>query len=567
MNPEIKNPGSIPSRKGVHFRDPSSKESKKSAGTRINTGASETKHAVKSKAPPTGKSTTKKVSVKADTTIKRIPPNSERSPKTGTRVPVAKKATASSVSPKKESSAKERELRAQLATEKKKNDLLKQEHRRKEIERLKADSAEIIKGVGVGAVFALIIGVAVFFLYYRSLSKYSYKSVSYDVNGYEYIDMQDTSEETKKKIEARQSGKEAAAISLKDKIIVRDNIPYVPYSAISEYFGLSIAGSNDSRTLIIGSSETEYSGDKTAVFRFDTNEIEVNGARQQLGAAAFMENDEFYIPLEFIECFVKGVSIEKKDDDKTMTVTIVKNIPEIYFGGSPNTPLPSPDISDYVDDSSTFYEYTLDLSKYNKYINPPDEDKYLTLVNYNNQLSPDYVPDDLTNVPTSSSRQTQQMRYDAAMSLTAFLSAAKAAGYGDITATSAYRSYSHQKSMYNTRLEINLKKYDTATAEAMTAESILPPGASEHQTGLCTDMHNMSTEMQSFADTEEYKWLIEHCADFGFILRYPQTKEAITGVKFEPWHFRFVGRVHAQKIMSGGLCLEEYLETYVPKEG
>ena len=65
--------------------------------------------------------------------------------------------------------------------------------------------------------------------------------------------------------------------------------------------------------------------------------------------------------------------------------------------------------------------------------------------------------------------------------------------------------------------------------------------------------------MQSFANTEAYKWLYEHCADFGFILRYPKSKEDVTGIKYEPWHFRFVGRYHAQKIMDSGLSLEEYV--------
>ena len=112
-------------------------------------------------------------------------------------------------------------------------------------------------------------------------------------------------------------------------------------------------------------------------------------------------------------------------------------------------------------------------------------------------------------------------------------------------------------------MKTNLQKYeDKALAEKITSESVIFPGASEHQTGLAIDLHNMSAPMQSFANTDEYKWLVEHCADFGYILRYPQTKEDITGVKYEPWHFRFVGRDHAQKIMTEGISLEEYLLQY-----
>jgi hypothetical protein len=101
--------------------------------------------------------------------------------------------------------------------------------------------------------------------------------------------------------------------------------------------------------------------------------------------------------------------------------------------------------------------------------------------------------------------------------------------------------------------------------EAETEKHVLTystkPGTSEHQSGLCCDMHNLPSAMQSFANTEAYKWLYKHCADFGFILRYPQSKEDITEINFEPWHFRFVGRYHAQKIMESGLSLEEYVES------
>ena len=240
---------------------------------------------------------------------------------------------------------------------------------------------------------------------------------------------------------------------------------------------------------------------------------------------------------------------------------MTKTEPNVYLTGSSNKEILTPDIKDYTNDSSAQHEYTVDLSKYGKSINPSNPDIYLTLVSISSPLSEDYVPDDLINVETSDDRPIQQMRYDAGMAMTALLTAAKAAGYSDITVNSGYRSYLHQSSLYNQKLLVNMRKYDEETARAVTSETVMLPGASEHQSGLCADIHNMPTAMQSFANTDEYKWLLEHCADFGFILRYPQTKEAVTGVKFEPWHFRFVGRTHAQKIMSSGMCLEEYLLT------
>jgi D-alanyl-D-alanine carboxypeptidase len=88
------------------------------------------------------------------------------------------------------------------------------------------------------------------------------------------------------------------------------------------------------------------------------------------------------------------------------------------------------------------------------------------------------------------------------------------------------------------------------------------PGTSEHQTGLCLDF--MTTQMsdldESFEDTSAFRWLSSNAHKYGFILRYPSNKVDTTGYKYEPWHYRFVGRSAATEIYESGLCLEEYLE-------
>ena len=86
------------------------------------------------------------------------------------------------------------------------------------------------------------------------------------------------------------------------------------------------------------------------------------------------------------------------------------------------------------------------------------------------------------------------------------------------------------------------------------------PGFSEHQLGLAVDINSESEELCSSWDV--YMWLEEHCAEYGFILRYPQGKEEITGIDYEPWHFRYVGPEAAEEIMSCGICLEEYIAQY-----
>ena len=119
---------------------------------------------------------------------------------------------------------------------------------------------------------------------------------------------------------------------------------------------------------------------------------------------------------------------------------------------------------------------------------------------------------------------------------------------------SGYRSYNTQKSLYNGYVSRNGQaKADTFSARA---------GTSEHQTGLATDVNSVS---DSFANTKEYKWLINNSYKYGFILRYPKGKEFITGYKYEPWHYRYVGKDVAKIIHEKNITYEEYYATYILK--
>ena len=88
----------------------------------------------------------------------------------------------------------------------------------------------------------------------------------------------------------------------------------------------------------------------------------------------------------------------------------------------------------------------------------------------------------------------------------------------------------------------------------------MPPGYSEHHTGLAADILIVGIGMAQMANTAEANWLANNSYRYGLILRYPQGAEDITGIQFEPWHFRYVGRPHAYFMMQGGLVLEEYIE-------
>ena len=104
-------------------------------------------------------------------------------------------------------------------------------------------------------------------------------------------------------------------------------------------------------------------------------------------------------------------------------------------------------------------------------------------------------------------------------------------------------------------------------AYAKTATETAIPGTSEHQTGLAADIVTPTYQMldAGFADTPAGQWLSEHAAEYGFVLRYPQDKQEVTGIIYESWHYRFVGKTHAKLMKESGLCLEEYLQQELPE--
>lgn len=141
-----------------------------------------------------------------------------------------------------------------------------------------------------------------------------------------------------------------------------------------------------------------------------------------------------------------------------------------------------------------------------------------------------------------------------AQALIALADGARADGY-NLYLKSAYRSYQTQKTMYYNRLKKNNGKDDGWVSM---------PGASDHQTGLGCDVVPRSWRDKSMngkmGKEPECIWMAEHCQEYGFIIRYPSDKEAVTEINYEPWHLRYVGIPAATYIMENGLCLEEFNE-------
>lgn len=189
------------------------------------------------------------------------------------------------------------------------------------------------------------------------------------------------------------------------------------------------------------------------------------------------------------------------------------------------------------------------------------EKGYGIIVNKYYYLSEDYEPDDLVTISTKyswgnlGSQKVREAAYDAYVSMH---EAAQAEANIYLMVNSSYRNYKDQQRVYN--------NYKTNHGEAYADNIAARPGYSEHQTGLALDIFSIASPSQAtFKDSESYKWLLDNSYKYGFILRYPDGKENITGYKFESWHYRYVGVELAKEIHDSGLTFDEYYAYYIDK--
>lgn len=183
----------------------------------------------------------------------------------------------------------------------------------------------------------------------------------------------------------------------------------------------------------------------------------------------------------------------------------------------------------------------------------PDGDNWeLTLVNLQYRLPEDYKPTLQAAVEGSS----VQLDARVAPFYAEMYAAAKADGC-TLTPYSGYRTFARQQENFDRKVAYYVSQgLSEAEATAQTQTRILPAGASEHNMGFAMDIVSASAD---FISTKEFSWLSAHAHEYGFILRYPENKTDITGVMYEPWHWRFVGKEAAAEMQKSGQCLEEYL--------
>ena len=188
------------------------------------------------------------------------------------------------------------------------------------------------------------------------------------------------------------------------------------------------------------------------------------------------------------------------------------------------------------------------------------------LVNAQSRVPDGYQPDDLVlmrsycpaEIVTIKGSEIQGQR-EAVDALLAMLTQARAEGVGNWQISAGYRSVQYQQSVFDDRVYAFRKENNMSREQAVAAAKryVAEPGASEHHTGLAFDV---TVPGESFRLTPQSQWLSEHCWEFGFIIRYTEEKEAITGIAAEPWHIRYVGLPHSQIMQENDWCLEEYIQ-------
>ncbi len=186
----------------------------------------------------------------------------------------------------------------------------------------------------------------------------------------------------------------------------------------------------------------------------------------------------------------------------------------------------------------------------------------LVLINKQHPISDDYeFKLGRLSIETNSIRLDDRVLDD----LLLMMQAAKKDGL-NLVIRSPYRTSDRQQSNFNDRIRSYMRQgLSYMEAYKVTSQVITVPGCSEHEVGLALDITSESYPdlKAGFADTKEGKWLADHSHEYGFILRYPEEKEYITSIVYEPWHFRYVGREAASVMKEEDLCLEEFWDKYL----
>lgn len=351
---------------------------------------------------------------------------------------------------------------------------------------------------------------------------------------------------------------------------------YVCFNDVADYLSMAVTGNAREMKFVLPDPDGQSDGagtgkEESLVFTVDTRTVTVNSRPLTVDVDSVLYGEKIWVSGDFVAEYIDGITVTYNKSRNSITISRIEDEENSVPGNvvyvpvtlklKSTAPMDAPDF-DARPAAAPAVTFTADLSAYEEYMNPRDGD-YTVLVNSSSPMAMDYIPDDLTDVRNTKNdgRETQQLRHCAAMALEALFDEMATAGITDVGVTSGYRSYDYQETLFNDYVEAEMEAdpgLSREDAEAIVVTYSSRPGTSEHQTGLCVDMHNLEYATVEFADTDAYRWLTDNAWKFGFIERYPSAKTEITGVSYEPWHWRFVGRNAAYAIHSGGLCLEEF---------
>lgn len=210
------------------------------------------------------------------------------------------------------------------------------------------------------------------------------------------------------------------------------------------------------------------------------------------------------------------------------------------------------------DDAETTVLYVnMDFDKEN-YVDPLVINKFddYVLVNKHRQLSSEYIPDDLVKIKDEYVKVDGDIEIERNVAKAFYDMAEAASKEGlELMVSSGYRSYKDQEEITNTYLELYGQNY--------VDNYVAKPGFSEHQTAMSLDIASKSVD--TFINSKEYSWMMDNAYKYGFILRYPKSKEDITGYKCEAWHYRYVGKKIAKYIKEHNITYDEYYVMFLDK--
>ena len=210
-----------------------------------------------------------------------------------------------------------------------------------------------------------------------------------------------------------------------------------------------------------------------------------------------------------------------------------------------------------IEDIVTRVNLNLDKEVYTDTLPATNLNTNYLLVNKFYYLDSNYIPENLELLDSSYAKSGIYLVKEAKNELEKMIMKAREDGM-NIRVISAYRSYTYQENLYNNYVKSDgVEMADTYSARA---------GYSEHQTGLVVDVTRAYDNFNNFENTDEYNWMLENAANYGFILRYPKDKENITTYSFEAWHYRYVGIELAKKIKASNLTFDEYYVRYLESD-